>query len=649
MQTRNQKWLFLSLIAGLVLCATIALYWPGLHGPFLLDDLQTISPSQLEFTSWSQLIEISLQNDTGPLGRPISVFTFTLNNLFFGTAPFSYKVTNLIIHLLTGIALGVFIYLLVLLQPRVKQQALPIAFLTALIWLIHPLQVSTVLYPVQRMTQLCHLFTLLGLNTYLYGRMKGFTQQPHATFFMGLSLGLFYPLAVFSKETGIIFPWYLICIEYFLLRFHCPDKTEQKRLTKFHYILSLSLLFGALLYYWMHLNKFLIIFAEKNITLFDRLLTQTKVLVFYIKLILMPQVSKMGLYHDDFVLSTHFDKDVITSSMILFCCLLLIYLLRRRARVVAFGLAWFFISHTVESTALPLELVFEHRNYLASVGLLLIPVYHFVVSFNKCTKTIKIMSSSLTLALIILLMTLTYNRSLAWSTPIEFLSNELYNHPQSARAHIEVANVFLLKEQYDLALNELEQAQQIQPFNAGISLHEMLIFCRDKSIPPAFYETVLQKVRQGAINPYVILTLDYMVKNLFQQSCPGIDKNKLIDIINTALQNPFLEYKPLYTAVLYHLLSGVELLNNNVDQSRTLLLKSFQVYPTRLEPLIEKAYLEMKLHLYPEAQKTIKQLHAHTRFLRSPSDKIAKLDKAMEILSKSQQEQDPSAFKESKP
>jgi len=646
--SQKSKKVALLFISCLILCLTVLLYWSGLYGPFFLDDLQSISPTQLENFSLAKLIEISLQNDTGPLGRPVSVLTFALNNFFFGTDPFSFKVTNLIIHLLVGISLAIFIYLLVLLQPRVRRLAIPMALLTSTLWLIHPLQVSTVLYPVQRMTQLCHLFILIGLNTYLLGRLRLYTQQPHAYLYLGLSLGIFYPLAVFSKETGIIFPWYLLCIEYFLLHFHCSKQSVQIQLKRFHHILSLSLLFGALLYYASQLNKFLLIFAEKNITLLDRLLTQLKVIVFYIKLILLPQLSQMGLYHDDFPLSTSVDSNVVTSGIIVFCSILLIFLLRRRAPIIAFGLAWFFISHSIESTAIPLELVFEHRNYLASIGLLFIPIYYFVVYLHQSSLTTKRISTFFLLSILAVLMGLTYSRSVAWSSPIKFLSTELYNHPNSARVHIEVANLFLRKEKYQQAFNQLELAQKIEPLNSGIILHEILILCGASNIPPELYEIAQQKIRQGSITPYVILTLDQIVQNMFNQTCHSVDKDKMIAIIHVAMQNPFLVYKPLYKAVLYHLLSGLELLNHDVEKSRMLLLKSFETYPKRLDPLIQKTYLEIQFHMYDEAQETLKQVHASSRFLRSPSGKIAKLEQTMEKI-KHQEVKPTSELKGDKP
>lgn len=608
-----------------------ALYWPGLHGPFFLDDLQSISPTQLDSFSWRKFIEISLQNDTGPIGRPISVASFALNYLFFGASPFSFKAVNLGLHFVISLAISLFIYLLVSLQPRARKQAIPIALMTGLIWLVHPLQVSTVLYPVQRMTQLCHLFILMGLNTYLWGRIRLNTQHSYAYQLIGASLFIFFPLAVLSKETGILFPWYLICIEYFLLQFHCKYLKDQKRLKRAHSLMSLSLLLGAVFYYWLNLDKFLNTFAEKNISLFDRLLTEAKVIILYMKLIFLPQLSEMGLYHDDFPISSHIDANVFISFLLLIFCAILIIFLRKRAPIVAFGLSWFFLSHTIESTALPLELVFEHRNYLAMVGLILIPVYYLVLFLSK-KSNLKKTSIFLFSSIVILIMALTYFRSVSWSSPQKFLISERLNHPQSARVHIEIANWFLNNKQYDNAFTELDRAQLIEPYNGGIILHKILIHCRASSVPSVLYDEALKTVRQGAITPYVILVLDQMVQNMFNHQCSSVDKDKMTIIIQEAMKNPFLGYKPLYKAVLFHLEAGIALLQNHVDRSLLLLNESFETYPRRLDPLIQKAYLEIQFSMIEQAEKTVHQVNTQAKYLRSPSEKITTLNKTFDAV-----------------
>ncbi|MBS0289177.1 MAG: hypothetical protein JSS07_03960 [Proteobacteria bacterium] len=629
----TQRTLLITFTTSMVAFLCLAAYWPGLYGPFFLDDLQSITPAKMDTFSLRSLLAISLQNDTGPLGRPLSVATFALNSYFFGDSPFGFKAVNLGLHLIVGLAVGFFIYWLIKLLPKGKRLALPTALIVSFWWLLHPLNVSTVLYPVQRMTQLCHLFTLMGLTTYLVGRAQLISQKPRAYWFMGLSFALFFPLSIFSKETGILFIWYLFCIEYFILDFKAPKAHTSLYLRRFHYTLSLSLVLAALIYYWFNLTKYLSIFAEKNLSIFERLLTETKVMILYLKLILVPQISDLGLYHDDFPISHSFDVQVIISIFILFFCGWLIYSCRHRAKVISFGLSWFFVSQAIESTIIPLEIVFEHRNYLASIGLLVIPSFYFVYYYQKATIRFKNTLAILLVTMMSLLAFVTYQRSYAWSTPQRFLTKELYHHPYSARVHIELANWFLTKGLYDSAFKELDIAQSLEPFNAGITLHKILIYCHGKNVPNELYDEASIKIRQGTISPYVILVLDQMVDNMFKNNCDAIDKNKLQDIIHEAQNNPFLWYKPLYKAVLFHLEGGLALLQKNVDQSRYLLNKSFEVYPNRIDPLIQKAYLELQHGMLKEAKQTISIINAHSSSLKTPSDKVAKLIKTMNLLS----------------
>jgi hypothetical protein len=185
---------------------------------------------------------------------------------------------------------------------------------------------------------------------------------------------------------------------------------------------------------------------------------------------------------------------------------------------------------------------------------------------------------------------------------------------------------------YDNAFSELESAQIIEPYNSGIILHKILIHCRADAVPSALYNEALKTIRQGAITPYVILVLDQMVQNMFNHSCSSVDKDKISMIIQEAMRNPFLGYKPLYKAVLLHLAAGIALLQNHVDQSLILLNESFETYPRRLDPLIQKAYLEMQFSMMSQAEKTVQQVNSHARYLRSPSDKISTLNKTFKAV-----------------
>ncbi|MGD9592938.1 MAG: hypothetical protein AB7V32_10495, partial [Candidatus Berkiella sp.] len=226
-------------------------------------------------------------------------------------------------------------------------------------------------------------------------------------------------------------------------------------------------------------------------------------------------------------------------------------------------------------------------------------------------------------------------RSYAWSSPERFLAHEVVHHPQSGRVHIELANWYLLNKDYLSAFAELDYAQMLEPYNAGIALHKILIFCHGKSVPPELYQEASVKVKQGAITPYVILVLDQMVQNMFNQNCKAINKEQLRLIIQEASKNPFLWYKPMYKSVLYHLDGGLALLQQNVDQSRYLLNESFKIYPKRIDPLIQKAYLELQSGKLNQAQETIDEIN--TQLKGKLPDKVVKLLKARDEMKSSRQ------------
>lgn len=601
---------------------TVALFWRGLEGPFLLDDLQNIDIKTTNFQI-ADLISDSLQNESGPIGRPLSVFTLLLNGFLFGPDPFYYKAVNLAIHLLCGLFVGVFIYLLIAQLTNRRQFAAPTALLTSLLWLIHPIQVSTVLYAVQRMTQLSALFMLMGFCAYIYGRQS-------RTKYIYFSLLFCFPLAVLSKETGLLFPFYLFIIEYFILDFQCATTEKRSYLVHTYRIICLLMILVGLFYFYHHLSQFFSTYDEKNLSLIARLMTESKVLVFYLALIMTPNLSKMGLYHDDFIVSYTPDLQVFLSTSLLIAMIICIFYYRRRAPILAFGLSWFFISQLIESTLIPLELVFEHRNYLALVGILLIPCYYLVVFQSSAKKILQVLITLLFALLILLLSFLTFIRCLSWSSMNDFLKSTYIDHPHSTRLHIDMANAFAEQKNYAIAIEELNKAAKLQPNNIGILLNKILIGCQSHDIPGSLYTEVEAKIKWTPLSPYPMLALDTIVDKKFRGQCPSVDLDHLEKIIKNGLDNPHLRYKPLYRAMLYHLDAAIALMRNNIALCRTLLMQSYQAYPNRLDPLIKKAVIEWHYKLYDEAYETRAFIEQHDHFFNVPRQKLRELDKLLE-------------------
>ena len=165
----------LSLVGLSVL--TLLVYYPGLHGPFLLDDyinLQDIGKNGGldSFENWWQFVT---SGESGPLGRPLSLASFTLNTLEWPAAPFPFKATNLVLHIINGfLVFFLTTKILYLLGYTDSRKKILLSVAVTAYWLIMPVQTTSVLYVVQRMTILSATFTLMGL--FFYTRMLQTTQ-----------------------------------------------------------------------------------------------------------------------------------------------------------------------------------------------------------------------------------------------------------------------------------------------------------------------------------------------------------------------------------------------------------------------------------------------------------------------------------------
>ena len=178
-----RKFYLISLALITIFSFTLFLYWPGLFGDYIFDDPANILDNQkIAITSLdlNSLKTAWYSGDAGPLGRPISMLSFALNHYFTGFEPFYFKLTNLFIHLINGLL--VFIISLKLFQwlshqyQRISFESTSyLACLVSLIWLIHPLNLTSVLYVVQRMTSLSTLFGLFALAIYCFWRTRAIT------------------------------------------------------------------------------------------------------------------------------------------------------------------------------------------------------------------------------------------------------------------------------------------------------------------------------------------------------------------------------------------------------------------------------------------------------------------------------------------
>ncbi len=421
-------WLFTgSLVVGI--------YFSGLQGSFFFDDIPNILTSEairLDSLSFESIQTAFLSGRSGPLGRPVAQLSFALNHFFSGLSPFAFKATNLVIHLLCG-SMVFFLALKLFSSPSPEgkpHQPHIAALILAITWLLHPIQLLPVLHVVQRMTSLSALFLLAALLLHMSAREK----RNLACLF--LAWFVLWPLSVLSKESGLLFPLFALAWE---LIVRCM---KDGRFDTFARVFGTLTALGAIVvlayivspnsqWLWAGYNL-------RDFSLGERLMTEGRVIWFYLKLIFLPQLENFGLFHDDIPLSTGLltPWTTLPSLAVLLALAVLAWKTRRSAPLVSFGIAWFLVGHLMESTALPLEITHEHRNYLPLLGALL-PASWFLSRMIESNGTKKTLGITLTLAAIGYLALVTALRANQFGEEIRRTQIEAQHHRKSARAQFD--------------------------------------------------------------------------------------------------------------------------------------------------------------------------------------------------------------------
>lgn len=489
---------------------TFAIYWPGLQGGFFFDDYPNIvrNPGvKLDSLSWGSFRLVWLSGVSGQFGRPLSQLSFALNHYFNGFSPFAFKLTNLVIHCLNGLLIYLLGYrLLDSLRQRLDLKNVSLwAALVAFAWMIHPIQLTSVLYVVQRMTSLSAFFLLISLIFHISARRrKDFDRVAFS--WLILAWCVFWPLSILSKESGILLPGFVAAYELIIRR------GEQRILDipgRVILILSVLLLVGIVPYLVSPFGQWIISgYKIRSFSLVERLLTEARIIWAYLYWITFPRLEAFALFHDDIALSTGLIAPWITLPAVLGLIGLsvLAVFASWRFPLPAFGIAWFLIGHGLESTFIPLELVHEHRNYLSLFGLVLAVSYLGVlVAKPGVGKTIVI---TLFGALITYFGVVTFMRVDMFANEEMRTQLEAQFHPDSARANYEAGRTLASVADRDsgnmiapiLAKKHFDMATALDlDYKMGL-LGTLVLTCGvSQIIDQAAFEELQRRFREGLI------------------------------------------------------------------------------------------------------------------------------------------------------
>jgi hypothetical protein len=431
-QNQSVTWI----AVAVTVLAAVAVYAPGLDGPFLFDDGVHITQNRwvkIDTLDWHSLVQ-AWQSSFSPFpgNRPLAQLSFGINHALGGLDPWGFKSVNLVLHLLTGLGIFLFARLGVSagyhgVQKPPGTDLLPLVAMA--LWLLHPLHVSTVLYTVQRMSQLSTLFLLLALCVYFAGRLRIAEGRPGLLWLLAAT-----PLAAIGflgKENAVLLPLLLLACEMTLLR-SLPIRNGRWQVRSAWLVLiAIPLLLGTT---YLITHPGLLNHDGRPFTFEERILTQPRVLWWYLRWLFIPDITQLGLFHDDIPISRGLLEPPTTLIAIIGLTALLIAALLSRTRwpVFSFAVLFFFAAHALESTIFPLEMVFEHRNYLASIGPLLLLAYLVTVGANavRFAGAVRL----LTIALMVAYAVATYVRANDWRSHESFVLSSAERHPNSARA-----------------------------------------------------------------------------------------------------------------------------------------------------------------------------------------------------------------------
>jgi len=603
----SRFYLIIALLAALIL--TVLVYLPGLHGPFAFDDVTNILQNKglvMHSLHWDQLMQAALSADAGPFKRPLSSLSFAFNIYFSGMDATAFKITNLIIHLLNGLLIYTLLRQILRHWSDTKiidsgAVVLWLPLLCASAWLLHPLNLTAVLFIVQRETSLCSLFILLGCVLYMHGRLRMLAAKSGWPWlYIGTAVsGL---LAIFTKETGLLLPVYLLVIEICVFRFSARNQRVDYRLSIFFGLFLILPLCLGLLWLGFRHGGFLS-YVGRDFTLSERLLTETRVIWDYIRWTLFPRLPDLGLYHDDITLSTGLLAPATTLLSILGLVALLVtaVLTWKKRPWITFGILWFFTGQLLESTVFPLEIAFEHRNYLADMGILF-AVFGFILTERSRLLSIRYRVGIL-LALVLTYGAVTCMRAYVWRSTLSLVKTQAANHPRSPYATYalgqELTNLVLAGDKQLLPEAKAALAHSMSLPSSGIIPGAALALLESQTSgdnDPVNFTRMAQRLRTHAISASDQQALVSLVECANADNC-HFPTSALQSLFDAALANPHIRetsstYANILTDYGNFLSQGP---NPNLRKSLKLMQQAADAMPTEPQYHINVVILDIAL------------------------------------------------------
>jgi tetratricopeptide (TPR) repeat protein len=369
--------------------------------------------------------------------RPIGYLSFALDYHFHKLDVWGYHLVNLGIHIINAVLVW-WLVMLTMATPVMKAQPISrhkgaMALFTALLFVSHPLATQSVTYIVQRLASLATLFYLLSLALYVKGRVREGNKDTRVYFYYAGSV-LCAILGMLTKEIVFTLPFALVLYEFSFIRtdtwkFDLKDRGVQIPVI-------ILVIFVALFFLNFSFEIFNSIPPLLNqgydypITAREYLLTQFSVILTYIRLFILPVNQNMD--YDYPISHSLLEWHTLFGLLSLVGIFVAAIFLVRRYRLISFGIFWFFLTFSVESSVIPISqnVIFEHRTYLPSIGFFLAltgVVFYFI--WDRYRQV----SVGVLVLLVLTNAVLTYERNKVWKSEYSLWADCLKKSPNKPR------------------------------------------------------------------------------------------------------------------------------------------------------------------------------------------------------------------------
>ena len=431
-----------------IIILVLSVYSNTFNASWHFDDDQNIrelGSMRLNKLCWPE-IKRTFFNEQGAISRPVVRVTLALNYYFGKTNVFGYHLINISIHIIAAIFLFLLIYNtlnLPLLKDKYGTDAYLIAFLATVFWAINPVQTQAVTYIVQRMASMAGMFHIMSMYFYLKGRTSQQSRLKVAHFILCFICAL---CAFGSKENTAMLPFSIFLFDLLLIQ-GITRENIRKNAWVFLALILIPLALALVLKGPSFFNpqELLSSYGPRPFNLVQRLLTEPRIILFYISLLLYPMPTRLSICHDIDISQSLIDPPMAIIALFLIVSVLIVALIKcKKWPLICFCIMFFFLNHLIEGSVFPLELIFEHRNYIPSM-LFFVPIAILLsrgIRHFSYKKTMKLIMISFVVLLIIGIGNSTFLRNFVWKTDGTLWADAVEKAPELIRPHLNLGNFY---------------------------------------------------------------------------------------------------------------------------------------------------------------------------------------------------------------